>query len=130
MNFKYYPLLLLLLLLLPTQTKYLRTNSEGLREYTIDLDIDPKESFKEPTKDLKAEIKLVKKLYEHHYTFFFRVLFKSLGFLVNNFQEEHIQEIQGIAEELDANYHNLLILNFFYEISSFCTSSIVRTQDG
>ena len=56
MNRKYFSLLFLFPLLLTTQTKYLRTNSEGLREYTIDLDIEPKERFKEPTKDLKLEI--------------------------------------------------------------------------
>lgn len=39
---------------------------------------------------MKEDIKALYKAYETHYTFAIRTLFKTLGWLISNFQEEYI----------------------------------------
>ena len=98
--------------------------------YTIDLDAAPKERFKEPARDFREEIKVLYKVYEFHYTFTFRLIFKTLSWIVSNFHTEYLEEMEGIAEELNFNYHRVVILNYFLELASFCTSIVARTTEG
>lgn len=89
-----------------------------LKEYTINLDLEPEERFKELVLDHKNYIKVVVQA--------LRLMFsgkKAQQFLnATNPSDEHRREMEGIASALGLKYKDALMANFFYELDE-CTGA-------
>ena len=57
-------------------------------------------------------------------------LFRYLDWAIWWYHTERYEEIQGIAEIINADPHVALMVNYVYEFTSFCTSLIARQKDG
>lgn len=79
---------------------------------------------------LKEEaIKLVG-TYDQEVPSYMKLAFTSLGWTISYLHPEYYQEIEGIAEVLEKDVSFILLMNYLYELSSYCTSTIVRTKEG
>lgn len=90
-----------------------------LKHYTINLDLEPEERFKELVIDHKDSILILVQA--------LKLIFSSANahkFLnATNVSDEHRREMQGIATALGLTYEEALMANFFYELSD-CTADL------
>ena len=61
---------------------------------------------------------------------FVKQILPLLTWIPEYFHPNYMEEIAGIAEVIGITKEEGIILNYSYEILSFCTSSIVRLTDG
>jgi N-acylethanolamine-hydrolysing acid amidase len=53
-----------------------------------------------------------------------------VGQAIQWIQPEYYEEINGMAYSLGLDTPYLMFIQYVYEFSAFCTSSVVRMQDG
>ena len=56
--------------------------------------------------------------------------FRAMKWTIRLQHPEHYHEIEGIAETLDVDPNSMFVLNYMYELTSFCTSVVARTANG
>lgn len=61
---------------------------------------------------------------------YFKFLFQLLHIDLQLLQGEHLSEIKGIAEDLEIDYIDAVLINYIYEFEAFCTSIIVKNSNG
>lgn len=57
-------------------------------------------------------------------------LFWTASFMIKPFFPERYAEIEGIANTIGIDVNKALIANYIYELSSFCTSIVVKDSTG
>lgn len=57
-------------------------------------------------------------------------LFQYLDWAIWYYHEDRYNEISGIANVIGADPHIVIMINYVYEFTSFCTSLIARQEDG
>jgi hypothetical protein len=130
MNVIQIKLLILVGLAVATRAQYLSTNANGVKSYKIDLDREPQERFKEVTLDFKEDtVRAVR-----FYTGFVPQpimwsLEQALSLIWLPKLPEYYDEVVGIAKYLELDKRIMLIIQFVYDLSSFCTS-IVAAEAG
>ena len=90
------------------------------------MDLLPRERFRETTRYFKSYIKEV---VGYYLTLLPPTLIKNLESAIDWFQPFDYEEIKGISEELDVDLPIVLLLQYVYEISAFCTSVVARTSE-
>ena len=102
--------------------------------FQINLDLDPKERFKEVIGHFKEEclalinfyLEVIPGITLDQIDAFFDIL---APFLLET-QPDYYYEMLGIAEVLDLPMSRSLFANYVYDISTFCTSIVARQADG
>jgi len=100
------------------------------KEYKLDMDLPPYERWKDIILDNKAGIVAFHE-YVHSVTHLpdWAFHFASYSHAYNK-NPEFAEELQAIANLTEVDFSFLYIVNYLYEISAWCTSTIVRTASG
>jgi N-acylethanolamine-hydrolysing acid amidase len=111
-------------------SQYIGQNANGLKIYKINLDRKPQERFKEVTIDLKEDT--IKAL--RFYTGFVPApimwsIEQALQFIWIPKLNDYYDEVVGISKYLGIDKRLVLLIQFVYDFSSFCTS-IVAAEAG
>lgn len=105
-------------------------NENELPVFKIDLNLEPRLRFKEPVEHFKSQITELLDKYQPLFPSAVVTAFKYLDWTIKWYHAERYQEIQGIAEVLGAEDHIVLMVNYVYEFTSYCTSIIAKQEDG
>ena len=100
------------------------------KEYNINLDLPPLERWREIVTDYAPKIQAFRSYVlrsTHLPAFFFNFVSYSHG---ARRDPEYAEELQAIAQLSGMEFSMLYLINFIYEITAFCTSTIVRTASG
>lgn len=102
-----------------------------IKTYKIDLDLAPKDRFKQVTNDFKEPmnewLQAEKKQIDSKYLPFFEVLASGIDeFLPYPFNEE----MKGIAEALDVSLGDVVLINLIYDLTAFCTGVLAVDSNG
>ena len=57
-------------------------------------------------------------------------MFKMIDMVNFDSDSQRYQEIDGIAEELDVSTHEVMMMNYLYELDAWCTSLVARMSNG
>jgi len=102
----------------------------GLPIFRIDLETAPYKRFEEPTSHLKDKILTVFQKYMDGIPQFIHTAFEFLHPLLKFWQPVRVEEMEGIASALGVESWKVIMANYAYDISAFCTSIIARKSDG
>ncbi|PIC43439.1 hypothetical protein B9Z55_004181 [Caenorhabditis nigoni] len=123
------------------------TQAEKVPWFDVNLDLPPRQRFKQIAAAYKKDIRAVfdvlnKKCREHKCLQYFFTIIPGVnawellgnitakamdkGMIMNPYKDE----VLGIAEVLEVPIGNLVFLNIFYEMSRFCTSIVAQTEDN
>lgn len=105
---------------------YLGVNENGLHSFTIDLNLEPKERFKETAAFFKKPTLAVLDYYAPMVPQALQTAFSYLDWIPEMFQPEYYEEIKGMAEAMEIDPHLAIIVGFVNELTAFCTSTIVK----
>ena len=100
------------------------------KEYNINLDLPPLERWREIVTDYAPKIQAFRSYVlrsTHLPAFFFN--FVDYSYAARR-DPEYAEELQAIAQLSGMDFSMMYLINFVYEISAFCTSTIVRTASG
>jgi N-acylethanolamine-hydrolysing acid amidase len=123
---KTYILLLSVLSSILVSTQYIGKNANGLDIYKIDLNRDPQERFKEVVIKYEVKAKEAMAFYTNYVPRpIWWVLEKLLDLISIPSLPEYYQEVEGMAKYMNINVNLLLVIQFVYDLSSFCTSIVV-----
>ena len=106
------------------------TQLTNIPVYQINLDLHPKERFKEVATVFKNEILAIVAKYEPMFPTIAVELFTWIDWTVRWIHYERTQEIDGIADTIGKDRHIILIINFVYEFVSYCTSIVSKSPTG
>ncbi len=98
--------------------------------YKIDLSKDPKERWKIPITAMKADILALFELYREEINKAVNFMFRIAELTSIDTGSETYKEIEGIAEILDIPTHELIMINYLYELDAYCTSIVGRMPNG
>ncbi|KAF1764360.1 hypothetical protein GCK72_004307 [Caenorhabditis remanei] len=113
------------------------TQAEKVPWFDVNLDLPPRQRFKQIAAAYKDDIRAVFDVLNYFLTIIPGVNAWELignvtasaldkGMIMNPYKDE----VLGIAEVLEVPIGNLVFLNIFYEMSRFCTSIVAQTEDN
>jgi len=120
-----YPICLSLLLCL-SFTHAIEQMTSEYPVFKIDLNLPPEDRFTESVTFFKEPIMVLVEDYLSMIPKFALNIFKHGEGLINHFQPEYYAEMVGISKVLNLEMEKILVLNYLYEITSFCTSIVAR----
>ena len=100
------------------------------KEYNINLDLPPLERWREIVTDYTPAIQAFKSYVlrsAHLPAFFFN--FVSYSYAARR-DPEYAEELQAIAQLSGMEFSMMYLVNFVYELTAYCTSTIIRTASG
>lgn len=104
---------------------YLGLNPQGMPIYTIDLDLPPRERFKETAIVFKEAYFTIEKLYMDLSSATGRAMIHIFASIFWEVHPEKWEEIRGMAEAIKGRETLMLLIQYVYELSSYCISTIV-----
>ena len=78
----------------------------------------------------KDDVMVLYGLYREVITNAINFMFKFLDIISFNSKTEKYQEIQGIAEVLGLPNHEVMLMNYLYELDAYCTTLVARLPNG
>ena len=123
-------ILLLCEILLLSQEKYLGESEEGLPIFTIDMNLPPKERFKETATYMGQKSLNYYKALLNRMDSWVVSIFKYGYHVLQYTNPELYEELVGISEALHVEPYVPILVNYLVEIDAFCTSAITKKQDG
>lgn len=131
-NFKLcFILVLFLFCLVSIQSTNVRNNDNDIPKFVINLDLPPQERFVEVTKNFKDYTIKVIKLYLGYIPKIVQIIFKGISKLFWMIKPEYYKELEGMSQVLGVvDAKELLLLQYAYEFSAFCTSVIAYDSEG
>lgn len=123
-------LLVLATALLSANGAHLGKNEHGIDVFSIDINQAPKLRFQEVSTFYKERVRIV---LEHYLTLVPEILIDAVAWIGNGIrylQPEYYEEIDGMAYALGIDTPFIMFMQYVYEFSAFCTSSVVRMADG
>ncbi len=109
---------------------YLGKTDEGVDIFKIDLNQKPRERFKAVTQHYKQDILNLAQLYEEVINEAIQYMFSMLELVTIESDSPYYQEMEGIAEVLGRSTHEVMMLNYLYELDAYCTSIVTRLNNG
>ncbi|XP_041462520.1 acid ceramidase-like [Lytechinus variegatus] len=110
--------------------------SDAAPQYVFNMDLDPEDRWTELVQPKSANISFLiedikglvglllgKKLTSE-------VIDDLFGPVVSSLREPYDRELQGIADATGIPIGEIVLMNIFYEIESFCTAVIAQTKSG
>lgn len=110
--------------------KFLGTNKNGVKMYSIDLDLPAELRFTEVAADFKDNVKVVLDQYLSQIPWFLQVLLQEIAGYFWWVQPEYYTEISGMGPALGLDPKLLLMTQYVYEFTAFCTSVIAQDASG
>ena len=98
--------------------------------YKIDLSKDPKERWKIPITAMKTDILALFELYREEINKAVNFMFRIAEMTSIDTGSETYKEIEGIAEILEMPTHEVIMINYLYELDAYCTSIVGRMPNG
>ena len=123
-------LVILLTIVTLSYTQYLGKNDQGIDVFKIDLNLPPKDRFRDVAVVLGPKVKDIIEKYEPYFPSFVLNIFKYLDVGIWWFHSEKYEEIQGMAEIAGVDVHLGLMMNYMYEFESYCTSVVAKMENG
>ena len=107
-----------------TSGKYLGKNKNGVKMYQIDLDLPAELRFLDVAKDFKDEARFVINQYANQMPWVLQVVLQELAGFFWWVQPEYYTEISGMGPALGFDPKLLLMVQYVYEFTAFCTSVV------
>lgn len=123
-------LVLLLAVASLANAEFLGMNKHGLPIFKVQLNDPAEHRFDETSLYFKDA---VRKTIDAYLSLIPEVIFdivNIIGSTIRYIQPEYYQEIDGMAIALDLDTNALMFMQYVNEFSAFCTSSIIRMEDG
>ena len=111
-------------------TAHLGKNEHGIDIFTIDMDMAPKYRFNETSLYYKEQVHVIVDMYLSLCPDFLLFLVDLIGKMIFYVQPENHEELEGMAYALDVDTYIVFFLQYVYEFSAFCTSTVVKLPDG
>jgi hypothetical protein len=113
-----------------TSGKFLGKNKNGVKMYSIDLDLPAELRFADVATDYKDEVKVVLDQYLAQIPWLLKVVLQEIAGYFWWIQPEYYTEISGMAPALGLDAKLLLMTQYVYEFTAFCTSVIAQDANG
>jgi N-acylethanolamine-hydrolysing acid amidase len=111
-------------------SKFMGKNSNGIPMYSIDLDSPPETRFSAVSADFKAEVNIVINNYLSQIPWFLLPVVTEVAGALWWLQPEYYQELVGMGSSLGLDPKSLMVAQYAYEFSAFCTSVIAHDASG
>lgn len=98
--------------------------------YTVDLDLPPRERFKETAIVFKEHYFVIERLYMGYLTPVMRAVIHMFADVFWIVHPTYWEEIKGMAEAIEGKETLVLLIQYVYELSAFCTSTIAYDSTG
>jgi len=118
---------LIFLALVPATLAFTRNDYHSFK---INLDLKPHERFVEMATVLKTEVNTAMDDFLKLVPKFFVTVFDKAAPLLKILNREFFEEVEGISDTLGRPLAEVLLLNYFYDFTAFCTSIVARTPEG
>ena len=113
-----------------TSGKFLGKNKHGVKMYSIDLDLPAELRFKDVANDFKDQAKNVIDMYINQIPYLLQIVLQEVAGYFWWVQPEYYQEISGMAPALGFDPKSLLMVQYVYEFTAFCTSVVATDANG
>jgi hypothetical protein len=113
-----------------TSGKFLGKNKNGVKMYQIDLDLPAELRFLDVANDFKDEARFVINQYASQIPFFIQVALQEIAGFFWWVQPEYYTEISGMGPALGFDPKLLLMIQYVYEFTAFCTSVVAQDANG
>jgi hypothetical protein len=113
-----------------TSGTYIGQNPYGIEIHKIDLNLDPKDRFRDVAHHFKEPATAALNFYVNYLPGPAWWVLENFLDMVHFELSDYFQEVVGMAEAMDIKTNILLIMQFVYELSAFCTSNIVADTNG
>ena len=105
-------------------------NDQGFPVFKIDLSELPENRFVGPATHFKEQIVTLMDEYGYFIPSVLTSIFSYFDWFIKMIQTERYMEIEGMANVAGVDFITVLFLNYIYEFSAFCTSIIVKLENG
>jgi N-acylethanolamine-hydrolysing acid amidase len=113
-----------------TDGKYLGKNKNGIKMYSIDLDLPAEQRFVDIGKDFKEPANYVINQYLELIPWPVQLIMKEVAGMFWWVQPEYYQELIGMSPGLGIDPKMILLSQYAYEFSAFCTSVLAYDSNG
>lgn len=122
--------ILLLALVALSSAEHLGKNAQGIDIFKIDISLEPKYRFNETVTHFKKPLIVALQSYFALVPDYLLDVVGVIGKAIHWVHPEYYEEVDGMAYSLGIDTSAMMFMQYLYEFTAFCTSTVVRMEDG